>query len=135
MTRVNLPGIARATKTLANGTKRTYLYAWRGGPLLKAPDGTPLTERDPQLHVAYAEAHMARKQRPDGNLGKLVQLFRESSEFAALSDRTRKEYRRYLDMIDKKFGKMPLAVVEDPRTRGDFKEWSDSMADRPRVSL
>jgi hypothetical protein len=50
----SLPGVASATKRLADGTQRRYYYAWRGGPLLKAGDDTPLEPGDPAFHVAYA---------------------------------------------------------------------------------
>lgn len=132
--RVNLKGIAKTTKTLADGSKRTYYYAWRGGPLLKTPEGTPLQPTDPEFHVAYTTAHAARKQRPEGNVGSLVQLFRDSAEFKGLAEKTKRDYRRYLDKIDDRFGTMPLAAVESPRARGKFKEWRDTMADRPRVA-
>jgi integrase len=130
--RVNLKGLAKTSKTLADGSKRTYYYAWRGGPLLKADDGTPLQLGDPLLVSAFAEAHAARKTRPDGNMGSLVQLYRESSEFKKLAEKTRRDYRRYLDMIDAKFGKITLEAIEHPKARGNFKAWRDSLADNPR---
>ena len=37
-------------------------------------------------------------------------------------------------MIEDEFGTMPLAAVQDRRARGKFKEWRDTMADRPRVA-
>src|SRR5437899_609835 len=37
-------------------------------------------------------------------------------------------------MIEDEFGTMPLAAVQDRRARGKFKEWRDSMSDRPRVA-
>lgn len=132
--RVTLKGVAKATKTLADGSKRDYYYAWRGGPLLKGLDGLPLQPSDPEFHIAYTKAHATRKQRPDGNIGTLVQLFRESSEFKGLKDKTKRDYRRYLDMVDERFGKMPLSALESPKVRGKFKEWRDSLADRPRVA-
>jgi hypothetical protein len=55
-----LSGLATASKTLADGTKQKYFYAWRGGPLLKKPDGTPLQISDPQIVVAYVNALEAR---------------------------------------------------------------------------
>jgi hypothetical protein len=39
MNRRKLPGIASATKRLADGTLRKYFYAWRDGPMLQADDG------------------------------------------------------------------------------------------------
>jgi hypothetical protein len=41
MVRIRLKGINHATKRLADGTVRTYWYAWRGGPLLKGEQGSP----------------------------------------------------------------------------------------------
>jgi hypothetical protein len=52
MHRRRLPGVASASKRLADGSVRKYFYAWRGGPLLAADDGTPLLPNDPQFHVA-----------------------------------------------------------------------------------
>lgn len=129
--RVRLKGVAKVNKTLADGTVRTYYYAWRGGPLL-AHNGRPLQPTDPLFHVAYTEAHANKKQRASGNIGAIIQMFRESSEFNSLAEKTKRDYRRYLDMIDKKFGKAPLSAVEDPQARGIFKEWRDTMADQPR---
>jgi hypothetical protein len=39
--RVRLKGINSITKTLADGTRRTYWYAWKGGPPLRGEPGTP----------------------------------------------------------------------------------------------
>jgi hypothetical protein len=41
MVRIRLKGVNHATKRLADGTARTYWYAWRGGPLLKGEPGSP----------------------------------------------------------------------------------------------
>lgn len=131
--RVRLKGLARTSKTLADGTKRTYFYAWRGGPLLVDGNGLPIQdESDPALHVAYTDAHRERLRRPEGDMASLIGLFRESTDFKGTKDRTREEYRRYLDMIDKEFGSMPLRVIESIRARGKFKAWRGSMSDNPR---
>jgi integrase len=39
-----------------------------------------------------------------------------------------------LKAIEDEFGTMPAAAVQDRRARGKFKEWRDTMADRPRVA-
>jgi hypothetical protein len=129
MNRRKLPGVASATTRLADGTRRKYFYAWRGGPLLAADDGTPLQPSDAQFHVAYARAHEERKKPPSGNLFSLVAAFKSSTEFTS---RAKKDYRRYLKLIEEEFGTMPLAVVQDRRARGKFKEWRDGMAANPR---
>ena len=41
MVLVRLKGINSVTKRLADGTLRTYWYAWKGGPSLRGEPGTP----------------------------------------------------------------------------------------------
>ncbi len=134
MNRRKLPGVATASKKLADGTKRKYYYAWRGGPMLKAEDDTPLQPGDPQFAVAYAVAHAERKKPTTGTLFSLIAAYKSSTEFTSKAERTKKDYLRYLKMIENEFGAMPLAAVEHRKARGEFKAWRDSMADRPRVA-
>lgn len=131
--RVNLKGVASATKVLADGTKRKYFYAWRGGPLLRGPDGAPIESKDdPFIHVAFTDAHRERKKPPEGNMAALIRDFQASSDFQKLSDGSQRAYRSYFALIEKRFGKMPLAAIEDRRARGDFKKFRDNFADKPR---
>jgi hypothetical protein len=39
--RMRLKGINGLTKKLADGTVKTYWYAWKGGPRIDAEPGTP----------------------------------------------------------------------------------------------
>ena len=39
--RVRLKGINSITKKLADGTRKTYWYAWKSGPPLRGEPGTP----------------------------------------------------------------------------------------------
>jgi integrase len=132
MNRRKLPGVATASKRLADGTRRKYHYAWRGGPMLKGEDGTPLLPKDPQFAVAYAAAHAERKKPATGTLFSLIAAYKIATEFTNRAEVTKKSYRRYLKMIEEEFGAMPLSVVEDRRARGKFKEWRDGMAANPR---
>jgi integrase len=134
MKRGKLPGLATATKRLADGTTRKYYYAWRGGPMLKGEDGLPLKPKDPQFVVAYAAAHAELKKPAQGTMFSLIAAFKAASEFTTLSEKTQKDYRRYLKLIEEEFGTMPLAAVEHRKARGEFKTWRDTMADRPRVA-
>jgi len=124
--RVHLQGLHKVTARLADGRVRTYHYAWRGGPRLEGEPGTPA------FLSSYAAAVATRSQGKAGTLGGLITEFKASSEFGGLRERTRKDYRRYLDMIEARFGEMPIEVLEDPRVRGDFKAWRDEMAATPR---
>jgi hypothetical protein len=132
MKRGRLPGVATASKRLADGTRRKYYYAWRGGPLLAADDGTPLGPKDPQFVVAYSAAHAERKKPEKGSLFSLIATYRASTEFTGRAEVTKKSYRRYLKMIEEDFGTMPLGVVEHRKARGEFKAWRDKMAVNPR---
>jgi integrase len=127
-----LPGLAVATKRLADGSTRKYFYAWRGGPLLKGPDGAPLQPADPSFVVAYSKAHEDRKKPPTGTLLSLIAAFKSSSEFKGCADRTRKDYLRFLKMIEDEFGDMSIAALQDRRARGEFKTWRDGLATSPR---
>ena len=132
--RQKLPGVAKATKKLADGTTRAYYYAWRGGPLLKDENGAPLQPADPRFFVAYTDAQRDRKKPAQAVFFSLIAEFRASSEFTSRSPKTQKDYRRYLKMIEEEFGTMPVHLVQIPAARGEFKAWRDTMADRPRVA-
>jgi hypothetical protein len=55
--RVVLRGIHKVKMRLATGEVKTYFYAWRGGPQIKAKPGTP------DFVGAYNDAH-AQLRRP-----------------------------------------------------------------------
>ena len=123
-----LPGLATASKTLADGSRRQYFYAWRGGPMLKGDDGTPLARADPKLHVAYAAAHAERTRPAAGTMFTLIAAYKASTDYTRLAARTKIDYLRFLGMIEQEYGTMPLHLLLDPETRGMFKDWRDGIA-------
>jgi len=60
--RVHLKGINSYTAKLADGTKRTYWYAWKGGPRLQGEPGTP------EFIASYNEAAAQKIKDPTGRL-------------------------------------------------------------------
>lgn len=132
--RQKLPGLASATKTLADGSKRIYFYAWRGGPMLKGADGMPLRPDQPEFVVAYAEAHKVRKKAPTGTMFNLIAEYRASSEFQGRAEKTRRDYARYLKILEEEFGTLPIAALEHRQARGEFKAWRDGMSATPRTA-
>lgn len=123
---MRLKGLAKATKRLASGEKRVYWYAWRGGPQLKGEPGTP------DFMASYHQALATRKVPDKANtIAALIRDYEASSAFPKSAD-SQRAYRNYLKLIDGKFGKMTMAAVKDPRARGEFLKWRDTMQDTPR---
>jgi integrase len=123
---MHLRGVHQVKKRLADGTVQTYRYAWRGGPRLASAPGTP------EIVAEYAAAVTARRQRHTEDVAALVSEYRASSEYLTRRDRTRRDYGRYLRMIEEKFGDLPIAALADSRVRQDFKAWRDTMIATPR---
>jgi integrase len=126
VTTVKLRGIKKVTRRLATGRIETYCYAWKGGPRLHGRPGSP------EFIANYNKALADRKQPSRGELRFVVTKFRESSAYMGLSAATKRAYSSYLDAIGSEFGDMPLAALADPRVRGVFFEWRDSMSATPR---
>lgn len=124
-----LPGLATASKTLADGTKQKYFYAWRGGPLLRDENRKPLQLGDPQLIVAYTRAHENRKKPTVGTVFSLIAAFKATTEFKKLAVRTKKDYLRFLTMVEIEFGDMSIGAAQDVRARGEFKRWRDELSE------
>lgn len=125
--RVRLKGLNSKTKVLADGTKRTYWYAWKGGPRIEGKPGTP------EFMAAYNEAVADRKRKPAaGVMLSILQGYQASDAFLSRSDITRKDYIRHIKAIETEFGDMPLGALTDRRVRGEFMAWRDRLALRSR---
>ena len=124
--RVRLKGIHNVKWRLANGKIATYCYAWRGGPRLIDPPGSP------NFVQSYNEALASRRRPVQGKLFTLISEFRASSEYLSLSESSKRAYGAYLRMIEAEFGDMPIEALADPEVRGEFKRWRDGMNDTPR---
>jgi integrase len=120
--RIRLKGINTVTKTLANGTRRTYWYAWKGGPPLRGEPGTP------EFVASYNEAVARKVVPPRGMLLSLLQGYQASEDFRMLADSTRRSYVALITRIEKNFGDFPLSALPDRRTRGIFMAWRDGLA-------
>src|ERR1700704_1047700 len=109
---VRLRGINRAVKRLADGTVKTFWYAWRGGPRLQGEPGTP-------EFIASYNAACAGKIAPTlGTLQTVLQHYHASETFRGLAPRTREDYAGHIKRIEKAFGDFPLSALADRRTRG-----------------
>jgi integrase len=121
--RVVLKGIDTAVKRLADGSTRTYHYAWRGGPRL---DGKPGTA---EFVASYNAAIATRPTRRKGEtLAALVDSYLASQDFDKKRDRTKADYRKLARIIVAEFGDMPIKLLADKRARGEFLGWRDRLA-------
>jgi len=103
-----------------------YWYAWIGGPRLDGKPGSP------EFMASYNRAVADRKAVPKDTLKSIVAKFRASADYTRLSSSSKRAYAAYLSAIELEFGDMPLAVLADPKIRGDFLEWRDGMSATPR---
>jgi integrase len=124
--RVRLKGINRITKKLASGKSITYYYAWKGGPRLNGTPGSP------EFIASFNRAVTAKREPRTDLLISILDRFEESTEFADLAERTRKDYRRLLKLIEAEFGDFPIEAFEDRRTRGEFLAWRERLAIKSR---
>jgi integrase len=121
--RVRLKGINSKTKRLADGTKRTYWYAWKGGPPLRGEPGTP------EFIASYNEAAAQKIAPPSGGLLALLFRFQDSADFQfKISPRTRRDYVKQIKRIEKAFGDFPIKALDDPKARSVFLDWRDELA-------
>ncbi len=123
---VDLPGLAWSTKRLADGTRCTYYYAWRGGPRLFGEPGTP------EFVAAYHAARSAQKAVPQDTLRAVIVAYKSSQDFKSRPAKTRKDYLRYIAAIEEKFGTIPLKALKDARCNAAFLDWRDNLTCGPR---
>jgi integrase len=124
--RINAKGLHWTPVTLADGTKKTYWYAWRGGPRLVGEYGSA------EFIASYNAAIATKVVAPEGRLLGLLQAYQQSQDFLGLRERTRADYIQQIIKIEQKFGDAPIKALADPRTRGVFLDWRDELALRSK---
>lgn len=106
---------------------KTYVYAWRGGPRIDAPIGSP------EFMQAYNSA-IENERVPDGTKFRAqVQSYKASKSFTGLSPTTRKIWNRWLDRIAEHFGALSTIQFDRPHTiKPRIRKWLATYDDRPR---
>jgi integrase len=120
--RVRLKGINSRTKRLADGTIRTYYWAWKGGPPLRGEPGTP------EFIASYNEAVARKVLPPKGTMISVLIAYQASADFRELAPRTRSDYTAKIKLIETEFGDFPLVALTDKQARGVFKAWRERLA-------
>jgi integrase len=120
--RIEIKDINWTVAKLADGTKKTYWYAWRGGPRLQGEPGSS------DFIASYNAAVATKVVAPEGRLLRLLQDYQKSQDFLGLRDRTRADYIKQIQKIEVKFADCPLEALARPETRGIFMDWRDELA-------
>ncbi len=128
--RLDLRGVHRVRRRLADGTLREHHYAWRGGPKFWS-SSDPHQKGSPEYLAALAA--VVKVPRAEGYPAKrLVDEFLSSAEFRKLSERTRRDYRTWALRFAGEFGEDPAAMFEEPASRGEVNEWRSRWAHSAR---
>ena len=124
--RVRLKGVNSKRKKLADGSFKTYYWAWKGGPPLRGEPGSP------EFIASYNEAAAKKVTPPRGKFLSVLQAYQDSDDFRDLSPRSRIDYVGKIKVIERTFADFPLSALTDQRTRGIFKAWRERLADSSR---
>lgn len=95
------------------------------------PKRPKLTSSD-WVRIADAEANYVAPR--TNEVGGALTAFRASSYWKELADSTRRTWGRHLDLIEAKWGDVPLAIFDDPRMKAKIVAWRNTMSDKPRTA-
>lgn len=125
----------------ANGFMRWYVYAWRGGPLIGKFDCKNKPSLLPREVRSVLKALETKRGVDPTTLLSLIREWRScdpnrpsSPEWTALAPSTKRTWGSALDVVEKKWGNVPLDVFNDPRMVGKVVAWRDSRAETPRAA-
>ena len=121
--KVNLVGIHRVRKFLADGTDAFYYYAWRGGPRIKSdPDSLDFT-------AEYIRLTRDRQDAPfQGCMAEIIREYIKSPAYQTLKDSTKEGYDIAIKNIETEFFDMPAKKISAPGARTLFLQWRDDIA-------
>lgn len=125
--RGEFPGLNKVRRTRADGSIVIHYYLRSTGKKIEGRFGSK------EFRENYQRARLRDTASPDSFSG-LIALYRAAPDFTSLADATQRQYRRYLDMIESRFGGMPVSALEDRRVRGDFMAWRDEMLAKPKTA-
>lgn len=131
MARVDLKGIHRVRKTLADGSRIEYHYAWRGKGAPKFWQSDSDTVQGSAAYIAALAAVAPKATAAKGKFREILLAFFASQDFRLLSPRYQSDIKTSVyhpaNGIDTKFGDGPVAIFNDPRIRKIALEWRDSV--------
>lgn len=130
----DVEGVHFVRKALPGKPIRWYVYAWRGGPCIMKTIGGNRPKLGKSEIAAIAAAHDANKAAPPDLLYAMIRNWQASPEWKGLAASTRTLWGGELDLIETKWGKLPIALWNDYRMVAKVIEWRDSRASTPRAA-
>ena len=118
--RVRLKGLNSKRKRLADGSFKTYWWAWKGGPPLRGELGTP------EFIASYNEAVAAKIAQPPRHTSKCTLAVPRQRRLPQSRLTAHAQLHPQIILIEKDFGDFPLSAMTDRRSRGIFKAWRDT---------
>lgn len=115
--------------------KAWYIYAWRGGPLIRKADQPARPTLTPQDLAAIADAARQDCTAPTEKLYGLVAAFRKSDQWRGYSPGTQKTWGRALDAIEAKWQQVPTRIFSDARMTPKIVAWRDSFSSRRSADI
>jgi integrase len=121
--RAEIKGVFATYKHRGTPRERKYWYHRKTKRPLRGEPGSPEFISD------YAEAERLVTDYHSGAINSLIRKYTTSVEFEEkLAASTRTDRKRMLTTVEKEFGDMPIAALEDPRVRRDFLDWRERVA-------
>ncbi len=105
---------------------KIYVYAWRGGPRIKAPLGSP------DFFQELAEATAALKAPDARKLSGLIADYRASDDWKRLAPKSRQNWQPFLDSACETFGATSITAFDRPLIRVAIRQWRDRFKQTPR---
>src|SRR5690606_36926954 len=122
-------GLHEVKATLKSGERKTYYYAWRGGPRIKAKPGTNAFVQE---FARLTRDRDKERKAKEETLGWLNEQYLASADYQSLKPKTRHDYQRIIGVLKVKWGSLPLLALETKGARTLFVNWRDEMRDTPR---
>lgn len=122
-------GLHEVKATLKSGERKTYYYAWRGGPRIKAKPGTNAFVQE---FARLTRDRDKERKAKEETLGWLIEQYLASADYQSLKPKTRHDYERIIGVLKVKWGSLPLLALEAKGARTLFLNWRDEMRDTPR---
>jgi integrase len=113
---------------------RWYLYAYRNGPRIGYHEGPRRPRIGPKELAAYQAAMAGRTVVGSNKVAELCRDWLASPEWKTLAPGTRRNWLRFVDMIEKRWGDNKIQLLNDPRLLPRIIAWRNEVADKPKTA-